>query len=442
MRAIQKTLVRVLTSGAALRWRRKLAEVVRGFALRPRTVRVFLELDDPYSYLLSRYLAALRESFEISLEVYLTQALAGAYRPVPEMYAEYAVEDCRRLAAELGIPFLDVGPSPPVEHRLAMLDALAAQDDERRVGDAISRALELYWRGDSESIARRVAGLGRRGAAEAQLARNARRLRRGGHYNSATIKYGGEWYWGVDRLHYLVERLATEGARKTEKTDPRLLAISQVMAIDLPISPPTTARGLPPLEMFISFRSPYSYLATRRVMAIADAFGLELVIRPVLPMVMRQMQVPRNKLAYIVFDASREARRRGVPFGEIADPLGSGIERCHAVFSYARNERRERDYVIAVGEAIWAHGVDVSTDAGMREVADRSGLFWPEVVDAMKRDEWRDIAEENRASMMDSGCWGVPTMRIGDFVVWGQDRDWLLVRHLEEHCDSGEGILV
>jgi len=44
--------------------------------------------------------------------------------------------------------------------------------------------------------------------------------------------------------------------------------------------------------------------------------------------------------------------------------------------------------------------------------------------------------------MTASGAWGVPTMRLGDFVTWGQDRDWLLVRHIEECCDTGEGILV
>ena len=47
-----------------------------------------------------------------------------------------------------------------------------------------------------------------------------------------------------------------------------------------------------------------------------------------------------------------------------------------------------------------------------------------------------------RESMMGSGLWGVPTMRMGEFVVWGQDRDWLLVRHLEELCDPGDGIIV
>jgi hypothetical protein len=32
-----------------------------------------------------------------------------------------------------------------------------------------------------------------------------------GHYLGATFYFEGEWYWGIDRLHYLEERLSTAG---------------------------------------------------------------------------------------------------------------------------------------------------------------------------------------------------------------------------------------
>ena len=94
------------------------------------------------------------------------------------------------------------------------------------------------------------------------------------------------------------------------------------------------------------------------------------------------------------------------------------------------------------GGAIVARGIELATDKGMRKVTARTGLFWPDVKMVMQDEAWREIAEENREAMMASGCWGVPTMRLGDAVFWGQDRSWLLVRHIEELCDSGDGILV
>jgi 2-hydroxychromene-2-carboxylate isomerase len=157
---------------------------------------------------------------------------------------------------------------------------------------------------------------------------------------------------------------------------------------------------------------------------------------------MRGMQVPRAKLLYIAKDTMREADRRALPYGKIADPVGAGVERCLAVFQYAESEHKGRDFLLNAGVAIWSEAVDVATDKGMRKVTGRTGLFWPEVVAAMDSDAWRAQSEENRESMMAAGSWGVPTLRLGDEVFWGQDRDWLLVRHIEELCDTGDGILV
>ena len=177
-------------------------------------------------------------------------------------------------------------------------------------------------------------------------------------------------------------------------------------------------------------------------MEIADSYGLEFRIRPVLPMVMRGMPVPISKLMYIAADTMREARRLNVPFGKMADPVGAGVERCLAVLQYAIAENRERDFLLNAGEAIWSEAIDVATDKGLRKVTAKSGLFWPDAKASIENNAWRQIADANRQSMMESGSWGVPTVRIGDFVTWGQDRDWLLVRKIEELCDTGDGILV
>lgn len=440
--AMRTQLISFLIGERMRAFRRWLAEKRRKLAGRPHTVSVFLELDDPYSYLLSRYLPSLAEIYAIELRFYLTQACGDAFRPEPNMLAQYAEQDCARLARELGIPFLDKGNAPPVEHRRALINTLAAGTDSESYSDALMESLALYWRGDTEAIARRVSGAEQSDAGDKLLALNQQRLIDLGHYDGASLHYEGEWYRGVERLSYLTDRLDALGARKEEASSAMLASIRQVMQMSLPVAPPSAAKELPPLEFFCSFRSPFSFLLLKRVYAIADSFGLELKIHPVLPMLMRGMQVPRSKLMYLVTDAAREARRLKLPFGKFSDPLGKGTERCLAVFFYALGEKRERDFLVNAGEAIWANGIDVSTDKGMRKVTGRTGLFWPDVVDAMARDDWRKTAEANRESMMDSGSWGVPTMRLGDFVYWGQDRDWLLVRHIEELCDTGDGILV
>lgn len=432
----------LLLTGGAEALRRRTAEVRRRLARQPHIVSAFLALDDPYSYLLSLYLVSLREAYDIELRCYLTQACGDQFRPHPDLLALYAERDCERLASELGVPFLDQGGAPAVEYRRALAETLASIHDQPEFGDELLRCLAQYWRGDGEAISRRCAGTRVGDAGAALLASNQQRLRRLGHYNTATLHYAGEWYWGVDRLPYLTARLDALGASKLSSQDAKLASIRQVMHTSLPVTRPAAAGALPPLELFHSFRSPYSYIALARVAAIADAFGLRLTIRPVLPMVMRNMHLPRSKLVYIAKDAAREARRLGVQYGRIRIPLAAGIDRCMAVFHYAVGEKRERDFVRHAGEAVWARGVDLATDKGMRKVTGRTGLFWPDVVAAMRADDWRGGVEANREALMETGCWGVPTLRIGDFTVWGQDRTWLLARHVEDLCDSGEGILI
>jgi len=422
--------------------RRGVSELCRRIAGRPHVLKVFLELDDPYSYLLSMYLTEIGDGFDVELEFYLTSALGGAFRPHADMLAVYAERDCERLALELGIPFLDRGRAPPVEYRRALIDVLATDEGQENYAEELLQAISLYWRGDSEAAARRVSDAGSSQRGDAMLDRNQQLLRKLGHYNSAMIYYAGEWYWGVDRLHYLLERLSELGAKRESATCARLTSVRQIRQVNLPVKPPRAAMELPPLEYFYSFRSPYSYLSIRRVFDIADAFGLKLTIRPVLPMVMRGLPVPKAKLVYILTDTAREAVRLGIPFGKFTDPLGPGTERCMAVFAYALSEKRERDFLLNAGEAIWARRIDVATDEGMRKVTGRTGLFWPEVKAAMEDDAWRVDAEQNCESMLEAGSWGVPTLRLGDFVVWGQDRDWLLVRHIEQLCDTGDGILI
>ncbi|MGB5630525.1 MAG: DsbA family protein [Woeseiaceae bacterium] len=438
---IRSVFLRVLLSKRSRRLRRSYFELRRRLGRKGHVVSAFLQLDDPYSYLLARYLPELAATYDIELKVYLSQARGDAYQPAPDMAAEYAAMDAQRVARELGIPFLDKGVTPPVEHRRGLLDVLAARAEQDDFAEELFAVLGVYWRGDTEAAARR-SDTGESGGADKIIARSQRLQERLGHYNSGMLYYGGEWYWGVDRLHYLTGRLDEMGVMRDGAKGARLASLRQSMRLSLPVAPPAAAKQLPPLELFHSFRSPYSYLSLRRVYEIADAFGLQLTLRPVLPMVMRGMLVPRPKLLYIAKDAAREAERLGMPYGRIADPVGKGVERCLAVYRYAEAERKGRDFLVNAGVAIWSEAVDVSTDKGMRKVTGRTGLFWPDVLAAMESEDWRPEVEGNRESMMASGSWGVPTMRLGNEVFWGQDRDWLLARHIEELCDTGDGILV
>ena len=218
---IRSSLLRTYISPDLRRRTRALNEARRKLTGKPHVVTAFLQLDDPYSYLLARYLPELADHYDIELQVCLSEALGGDYEAAPEQRRDYAISDCERLASEFGVPFLDKGPAPSPEQGIALLDAVAARVDEDVFADEVLEALEAYWRGDAVAVQRR-SELAVEGAGRAVIAASRAMLDQLGHYASAMLHYGGEWYWGVDRLHYLTDRLDELGVRSAQGPGPRL----------------------------------------------------------------------------------------------------------------------------------------------------------------------------------------------------------------------------
>jgi 2-hydroxychromene-2-carboxylate isomerase len=167
-----------------------------------------------------------------------------------------------------------------------------------------------------------------------------------------------------------------------------------------------------------------------RVFDLARRYGVALTLRPVLPMVMRGLPLPASKRRYILLDAKREADRLGIPFGRIADPVGSGAERCLAVLHHVFNTERAEAFVRSAMHGIWAEGLDAASDAGLATLAGRAGIAAHDIAAALADEGWRARVEANRAALFAAGLWGVPSFRLGALATWGQDRLWLVEQAL------------
>ena len=234
-----------------------------------------------------------------------------------------------------------------------------------------------------------------------------------GHYGSAMTWFEGEWYWGIDRLHHLERRL---GSR-----DPLFPPNDE---------PDRTTGG--ELDVFVSLRSPYTYLAAMRLFDLADRWQAKVRLRPVLPMVMRALPVPMSKRVYIVRDCKREAERLGLPFGKIVDPVGPGVERGLAILIGEINRGRGQAFLQAFLTAVWSQGIDPAGDTGLRRICDAAGVDWDQALADLAKDDWRDTVEANRVDLFEQGHWGVPTFRVGQRLAFGQDRLWLVGTWLGE----------
>ncbi|OHY74076.1 hypothetical protein BCA33_18105 [Marinobacter sp. AC-23] len=188
--------------------------------------------------------------------------------------------------------------------------------------------------------------------------------------------------------------------------------------------------------MFFSIRSPYSYLGLERAIQLAEAWNIPLQLRPVLPMVMRGQSVPDAKKWYIFHDTKREADKLSIPYGFVADPLGPGVERCYALFEYARSLGREIEYMLSYARAVNAEGIRSETDSGLKVIVERAGLQWQKAKTLLNDQSWRGWAEVNRKAMYDCGLWGVPSFRYGTVSCWGQDRLWIIGEAIKKRVEA------
>ena len=373
------------------------------------------QVDDPWSHLLAQALPRFLAGFpQVQLELEVIPPPAADADPEPQLRAAHAFRDAAELAMDhRGLEFPTTPPELPEDRVRRANAALLSITDGRVALDAAIRIGEALWTDDPEALRDAVDEIGAvPGHRIDPLLEDAyARLRKAGHYQGAMLQYGGEWFWGVDRLVHLAERLNDE------------LGDGPPLAAVLPERLPPAA-GLPQgqLEVFFSFRSPYSYIALDRLQArYGETPAVELVLRPVLPMVTRGLSVPDVKKLYIARDAYREARRVGTPFGRIHDPLGEGVARCLALFHVTPRLDQLR-LAVEASRMIWAEAEDLTTDLGFAKLIERAGLS-PELGErALATEGWRDRVEANRAALHELGLWGVPCFRFGERVTWGQDR--------------------
>ncbi len=414
-RAIGTVLNAYLSSRPAKHALYTVGRVLRGGR---RHARLYYRANDPYSHLLAQVAPRLTRAYGLEIEIIPVARPSAGANPAPEMLLEHAIGDAALLAESYGLSF-PRDATPPSEDRVRRAHAVLLErrpaDEQMQVAAELGEAV---WRDDGKALAAIVERHGSVSGEEVRpaLEANYAALERAGHYQPGMIHYGGDWYWGIDRLHFLEKRLQREGLQGGLDLNPGPSPALASMIHSLGENPLR-------LEVFVSFRSPYSYLSIPPLMELRDRHGIEVTVRPVLPMVMRGLPVPTAKRLYIVHDAKREADRLGIPFGHVCDPLGEGIGHCMAVFfGCAVGKGLELEFPASVMRGIWSEARDVGHLPDLVFLAERAGISEADVRAVIEDSSWKALAKANRESLTDMGLWGVPSLRIGSYSTWGQDR--------------------
>jgi len=380
---------------SSLQKNRKKAEAKRKKQDRRHVVEYFHQADDGYSQLAAQMLPRLVDCYDIDIICHSVTASSDNNVPEPELLLKYAYDDASRIAPYYGLEVLK--GSVPV---------------------ALLELQKLY--GDAG-----------KGALLKGLESGNKRRKELGHYLGAMFYYEGEWYWGVDRLYHLENRLKELGAAKKPEA-PSLAPRPSVEIGDV------KDNGSLTLEVYLSLRSPYTAIAFNRVVTLAENTGVKLVVKPVLPMVMRGVPVTHEKGLYIFKDAAREALDVGVPYGNFYDPIGDPVKHCYSLYLWASQQGKGVALISAFLKAAFVMGINTNNNRGMKKVVTMAGLDWTEARPHIGVDDsWQDMLEENKLAMYGFGLWGVPSFRLLDkngkevIALWGQDRLWLVAREIK-----------
>lgn len=254
-----------------------------------------------------------------------------------------------------------------------------------------------------------------------------------GHYSGATFYYAGEWYWGVDRLFHLEQRLRDLGACKNPEL-PYLAARPDIDAGDV------DACHLE-LHFYPSLNSPYTSIIYDKTIELAKSCNIILHHKPVLPMIMRGIPAPVVKGKYIFFDTKREADFLGVPFGKHVSPIGSPTRQAYSLLPWARALGKDCELLSTLLRYAWSEGRGLHKTANMRRAVEEVGLDWTQARRHLGSDDWKQFVEQNQREMVeDMGLWGVPSYRLSgpegepDLMVWGQDRLWLVAAEIRRRA--------
>lgn len=204
-------------------------------------------------------------------------------------------------------------------------------------------------------------------------------------------------------------------------------------------------------DLYFSFRSPYSYLAVGRYRSLTEEYDLEIALKPVWPLAIREPDFFErnhpNWLSYTMRDMVRVADYLGVSFGAPRpDPIVQDvanrkiakdqpyIRRITRLGQVAARRGRGLPFAHEAARLVWGGAQNWHEERHLELAANRSGLEFNELNAEAQTDAATLDAEiaSNQAELEAAGHWGVPTLVFEGEPFFGQDRVELAKWRMEQ----------
>ena len=199
------------------------------------------------------------------------------------------------------------------------------------------------------------------------------------------------------------------------------------------------------LQFFFDFSSPFAYLASTQVEALAQRTGARLIYRPFLlgglfkaigtpdvPL----FSMPEAKRRHAAADMSRWADHYGVPLRFPTRFPMNTVKPLRMVLML--DDAQKPAFVNAMFRAYWADDKDLNDDAVLAAIATELGLDGPALVEGTKDPAVKERLKAATDEAARVGLCGAPSFVVGDLLFWGQDRLLFVEKALQGWRPRGE----
>lgn len=194
-----------------------------------------------------------------------------------------------------------------------------------------------------------------------------------------------------------------------------------------------------PIEFYFDFISPYGYLGSTQVEALAARYGRTVDWKPVLlgitvMKVMGLKPLPETPLKkdYILVDKPRMAKLLGVPLVEHGLKGVNSLAASRAfLWLKAQDPALAVRFAHRIYERLWVQGRDITPAEAVADEGVALGVDRAALLAAIESPEMKAALKEAVDAAIAKGVFGVPTFIADGEPLWGVDRLWMLEHWLK-----------
>lgn len=208
------------------------------------------------------------------------------------------------------------------------------------------------------------------------------------------------------------------------------------------------------IDLYFSYRSPYSYLILPRMLKLKEKYDIEINFKVVYPIAIRMPEWFEGKNFFTFFffkmiDMRLQAKKLGIPFTSRLkpDPIRQNImtgkisshqpyifDICH-LGQMAQMKGVGMEFAFEVSSLIFGGVENWNTDENLSEAAKKAGLDLTQLRESVNVHEEEIIGQikQNQVDQLNAGHHGVPLTVIGDKHFFGQDQFDKIMETLKEN---------